>query len=65
MALENYRSEYDEEKKVLSNRPLHDWSSHGSDAFRTFAVGYKAREEELKMGPPIRLPQEQGAGWML
>lgn len=42
-ALENYRAEYDEEKKVLSNRPEHDWSSHGSDAFRTFAVGYGSK----------------------
>lgn len=42
MALENYRSEYDEEKKVLSNRPVHDWSSHGADAWRTFAVGFGA-----------------------
>jgi phage terminase large subunit len=41
-ALENYRAEYDEEKKVLSNRPVHDWSSHGADAFRCFAVGYGA-----------------------
>lgn len=39
-ALKNYRAEYDEEKKKLSNRPLHDWSSHGSSAFITFAVGY-------------------------
>jgi len=42
-ALENYRSEYDEEKKVLGNRPIHDWSTHASDAFRTFAVGYKTK----------------------
>lgn len=41
-ALENYRSEYDEEKKIFSNRPFHDWSCHAADAFRTFAVGYKA-----------------------
>lgn len=41
-ALENYRAEYDEEKKVLGNRPVHDWSSHGADGFRTFAVGYNA-----------------------
>jgi len=39
-ALEAYRAEYDEEKKVLTNRPLHDWSSHGASAFITFAVGY-------------------------
>jgi hypothetical protein len=38
--LENYRSEYDETKKILGVRPQHDWTSHGSDAFRTFAVGY-------------------------
>lgn len=40
-ALENYRAEYDEEKKVLSNRPVHDWASHGASAFITFAVGYE------------------------
>ena len=39
--LENYSSEYDNEKKILGNRPKHDWSSHGADSFRTFAVGYK------------------------
>ena len=43
-ALEGYRSEYDEEKKKLANRPLHDWCSHGADAFRTFAVGYRPQE---------------------
>lgn len=40
MALENYQAEYDEEKKMLGSRPLHNWACHGSDAFRTFAVGY-------------------------
>ncbi len=38
--LESYKSEYDEKKKIVGNRPNHDWSSHGADAFRTFAVGY-------------------------
>jgi hypothetical protein len=42
-ALEAYRAEYDEEKEKLSNRPLHNWASHGADAFRTFAVGYAPR----------------------
>lgn len=39
-ALEGYAAEYDEEKKVLKNRPAHDWRSHAADAFRTFAVGW-------------------------
>lgn len=46
-ALESYRTEYDEEKKKLGNRPLHDWSSHGSSAFITFAVGY-VNDESLE-----------------
>lgn len=40
-ALENYHSKYNEEKKVLENHPQHDWSSHGADSFRTFAVGFE------------------------
>lgn len=40
-ALKNYRKEWDEKNKVFRNKPKHDWASHGADAFRTFAVGYK------------------------
>ncbi len=39
-ALEAYRTEYDEDKKKLGNKPVHDWSSHGASAFLTYAVGY-------------------------
>jgi len=39
-ALEGYRAEYDETKKILANHPSHSWESHGADAFRTFAAGY-------------------------
>jgi hypothetical protein len=44
--LENYSADYDESKKVIASRPKHDWSSHGSDAFRTFAVGYRVSNNE-------------------
>ena len=40
MALEGYQCEYDEEKKKMGNHPVHNWCSHGADAWRTFAVGY-------------------------
>lgn len=33
-ALRNYRTEWDVDKKTFKPRPLHDWSSHGADAFR-------------------------------
>lgn len=39
-AMEGYRAEYDDVKKKLGNRPVHNWCSHGADGFRTFAVGY-------------------------
>lgn len=37
-ALNSYHKEYDEKNKVYRNQPKHDWSSHGADAFRGFAV---------------------------
>jgi len=53
--LEAYHAEYDEAKKILSNRPAHDINSHPADSFRTFAIGYavpiKAKTaEELLYG---------------
>lgn len=33
-ALENYRREWDEQKKVHSNKPLHNWASNYSDSLR-------------------------------
>lgn len=35
--LENYQKKWDSKTKVFRNTPLHDWASHGADAFRTFA----------------------------
>lgn len=40
-ALKQYRSDFDEKKNVYSNRPRHDWTSHGADAFRYLALGIK------------------------
>lgn len=35
-----YRREYNERLKDWSQKPLHDWASHGADAGRTFSVGH-------------------------
>ncbi|HHS9775829.1 TPA: terminase [Raoultella ornithinolytica] len=37
-ALEGYRKEWDEKRGCWKDKPLHDWTSHGSDGFRYFAV---------------------------
>jgi hypothetical protein len=41
--LENYRKEWDEKRGTWKSTPLHDWSSHGADAFRYLAVYVKNR----------------------
>ena len=38
-SLENYHQEYDVKKRVYKSNPLHDWSSHWSDAFRYLCLG--------------------------
>lgn len=40
-ALRAYKREYDEDHKVFNEKPNHDWASHGSDAFRYFALSVK------------------------
>lgn len=51
-ALSNYRFKYDEEKKVLSKQPLHDWSSHGSKAFEIIGrMAHNVVEDEPKEKP--------------
>lgn len=50
-ALRNYRAEWDEKRKVLKPRPLHDWSSHAADAFRYLAVAYR---DQWGSGTPER-----------
>lgn len=37
-ALEAYQYEWDEDRRIYAGTPRHDWSSHGSDAFRYGAV---------------------------
>ncbi len=38
-ALRQYRADWDEKNKILRTRPMHNWASHGADAFRTGATG--------------------------
>jgi hypothetical protein len=52
-ALKNYKKEWDEKNKVFRQNPLHDWASHGADAFRTFGVGYSK---------PFVMPDTQNVG---
>ena len=38
-ALRNYCREFDDKTKAFRLKPLHNWASHGADAFRYLALG--------------------------
>ena len=44
--LRQYQREWDEDKKVFRDKPRHDWTSHGADAFRMLSIAWK---EEAKI----------------
>jgi hypothetical protein len=50
--LEGCRKEWDDKRGCWKDNPLHDWTSHGSDAFRYFAVAKSARKpvKSISMG---------------
>lgn len=37
--LENYKKEWNDRAGCWASQPLHNWASHGADAFRTLATG--------------------------
>jgi len=45
-ALKAYRKEYDDKTRHFKSKPLHDWASHGADAFRSFAYATRAPKEK-------------------
>lgn len=50
-ALRNYHREWDEEKRMFSDNPEHDWSSHCADAFRTLALSWRPPPKERPDAP--------------
>lgn len=60
-ALENYRKEWDEKLGTYKKRPLHDWASHGSDAFRTLAVAHHFGHRTAHAARPVQT--RSAGGW--
>lgn len=44
LALRNYKKQFDDLRNTFKVKPLHDWSSNASDAFRYLAVGISEHE---------------------
>jgi len=52
--LRQYQREYDEDKKVFRDKPRHDWTSHGADAFRMLSIAWRDETEIERQNAPIR-----------
>lgn len=52
-ALRQYRADYDEKLKTFRDRPKHDWSSHGADAFRYLSMAWRSLAPEKPKPKPV------------
>jgi hypothetical protein len=58
-ALEQYRREWDDEKKAFRASHVHDWTSHPADAFRYLAMSWKQAPRRVfaeRPMPGVRIP---------
>jgi len=58
--LRNYQRRYDEKNKVYSQIPLHNWASHGADAFRYLAQGFPMINATVAKGDPFKISAGSG-----
>lgn len=54
--LRQYQREYDSDRRIFRDKPLHNWTSHGADAFRMMAVAYREMAPEPKKQPERFFP---------
>lgn len=62
--LRHYQYKVDPETSQRSKEPLHNWASHGADAFRYFATAIKESAPKSKLTVKPRFYAESGLGWM-
>lgn len=57
-ALEQYRREWDDDKKAFKASAVHDWTSHPADSFRYLALAWKAAPRKVAKEPKLQ-------GWFI
>jgi phage terminase large subunit len=63
-ALMHYRRDYNQRLNEFKATPVHDWASHGADAFRGLAVRHQTPKDKKPVLSPPR-PSYGGSGaWM-
>lgn len=58
-ALEQYRREWDDEKKTFKATDVHDWASHPAAAFRYLSLAWKTAPRTIRFEPEV---EESTAG---
>ena len=59
-ALKHYRRDYNQRLNEFKATPVHDWSSHGADAFGLMCVAYEEPREKRKASAGFH----GAGGWM-
>ena len=62
-SLRNYERKYDSRNQVFQKTPLHNWASHGADAFRTLAIGL--RDDMPVEADKQRYPRQSNSDFQL
>lgn len=59
--LREYKTEWDEKARVFKKTPLHNWASHGADAWRYLSIAWREpqRPDEKPKPKPIGLSMNQ------
>ncbi|RPH76000.1 hypothetical protein EHM76_00165 [bacterium] len=60
-ALEQYRREWDDDKKAFRQSAVHDWTSHPADAFRYLSLSWRRAPLRKPRIPKVQLP----TGWVI
>ena len=66
-ALENYKKEWNDRAGCWASQPLHNWASHGSDAFRVLATGlhYITNQKSQAESEKAKLESSRDASGLL
>ena len=66
-SLKNYQRKWNEERKIFSEKPLHNWASHSSDSLRMLATWLSMGKKPVVKTPAfVDYGYNQGAGsWMV
>jgi len=63
-ALEHYSYEWDDNKQIFKNKPLHNWTSHGADSARYAAQAAATRKNIVKRENDPFKSHNRGVSWM-